>query len=38
MTVGGGAFGIAGMFVGVPLAAVAYRLLRNDVYGTGPSR
>lgn len=32
VTVGGGAFGIAGMFVGVPLAAVAYRLLRNDVY------
>lgn len=38
VTVGGGAFGIAGMFVGVPMAAVVYRLLRNDVYGTGPSR
>ena len=36
VTVGGGAFGIAGMFVGVPLAAVAYRLLRNDVYGVAP--
>ena len=32
VTVGGGAFGVVGMFVGVPLAAVAYRLLRNDVY------
>lgn len=32
VTVGGGAFGILGMFVGVPLAAIAYRLLRNDVY------
>lgn len=37
VTVGGGAFGIAGMFVGVPLAACCYRLLRNDVYGTSPS-
>ena len=36
VTVGGGAFGIAGMFVGVPLAAIAYRLLRNDVYRLGP--
>ncbi len=36
VTVGGGAFGIAGMFVGVPLAACAYRLLRNDVYGVTP--
>lgn len=35
VTVGGGAFGIAGMFVGVPLAAVGYRLLRNDVYRLG---
>lgn len=33
VTVGGGAFGIAGMFVGVPLAACAYRLIKNDVYG-----
>ncbi len=32
VTVGGGAFGILGMFVGVPLAAIVYRLLRNDVY------
>ncbi|WP_072371830.1 AI-2E family transporter [Thermophilibacter mediterraneus] len=37
VTVGGGAFGILGMFLGVPLAAVAYRLLRNDVYGLGPA-
>lgn len=36
VTVGGGAFGIAGMFAGVPLAACAYRLLRNDVYGVTP--
>lgn len=36
VTIGGGAFGIAGMFVGVPLAACAYRLLRNDVYGVTP--
>ncbi|MDN0064351.1 AI-2E family transporter [Collinsella ihumii] len=33
VTVGGGAFGIVGMFVGVPLAACAYRLIKNDVYG-----
>lgn len=38
VTVGGGAFGIAGMFVGVPLAACAYRLLRNDVLGITPGR
>lgn len=36
VTVGGGAFGILGMFLGVPLAAVAYRLLRNDVRGLTP--
>lgn len=36
VTVGGGAFGIAGMFVGVPLAAVVYRLIRNDVYARRP--
>ena len=38
VTVGGGVWGIAGMFVGVPLAACAYRLLRNDVYGLTPGR
>ncbi len=31
VTVGGGLFGIMGMLVGVPLAATAYRLLREDV-------
>ena len=36
VTVGGGAFGIVGMFVGVPLAAIAYRLLKNDVHGLTP--
>lgn len=36
VTVGGGAFGILGMFLGVPLAAVAYRLLKNDVRGLTP--
>ena len=36
VTVGGGAFGIFGMFIGVPLAAIAYRLVRNDVYARVP--
>lgn len=36
VTVGGSAFGILGMFLGVPLAAVIYRLLRNDVHGVSP--
>lgn len=31
VTVGGGVLGIAGMLLGVPLAAVLYRLLREDV-------
>lgn len=31
VTVGGGIMGIAGMLLGVPLAAAAYRLLREDV-------
>lgn len=31
VTVGGGVAGISGMFLGVPLAAVLYRLLREDV-------
>ncbi len=31
VTVGGGILGIAGMFLGVPLAAAAYRLIREDV-------
>lgn len=38
VTVGGGVGGIAGMFVGVPLAACAFRLLRNDVLGITPGR
>ena len=36
VTVGGGAFGILGMFLGVPLAATIYRLLKNDVCGLTP--
>jgi len=31
VTVGGGLAGIAGMLLGVPLAAVAYRIIRDDV-------
>ena len=31
VTVGGGVLGIAGMLIGVPLAAAVYRLLREDV-------
>ena len=31
VTVGGGIMGIGGMLLGVPLAAAAYRLLRDDV-------
>jgi predicted PurR-regulated permease PerM len=31
VTVGGGMMGIAGMLLGVPLAAAAYRILRDDV-------
>ncbi len=32
VTVGGGVMGIGGMLLGVPVAAVIYRLLREDVY------
>lgn len=31
VTIGGGLFGIAGMLLGVPLAATAYQLLREDM-------
>lgn len=31
VTIGGGLFGIIGMLIGVPIAAVAYKLLKNDV-------
>ncbi len=31
VTVGGGIFGILGMLIGVPLAATAYRLIKEDV-------
>ena len=31
VTIGGGVMGIAGMLIGVPLAATIYRLLREDV-------
>ena len=33
VTVGGGIMGISGMLLGVPLAAAAYRILRDDVTG-----
>lgn len=33
VTVGGGIMGIMGMFLGVPLAAAAYRVIRDDVNG-----
>ena len=33
VTVGGGIMGISGMLLGVPLAAAAYRILREDVNG-----
>lgn len=31
VTVGGGMFGVMGMMLGVPVAATAYRLIKNDV-------
>lgn len=31
VTVGGGVMGIAGMLIGVPIAAACYRLVRNDL-------
>ena len=37
VTVGGGVLGIPGMLLGVPLTAAAYRLIRNDVYGSAES-
>jgi predicted PurR-regulated permease PerM len=33
VTLGGGAFGLVGMLVGVPLSSVVYSLLREDVSG-----
>ena len=33
VTIGGGVAGILGMLLGVPVAAAAYRILRNDVNG-----
>ena len=35
VTVGGGIMGIGGMLIGVPLAATAYRVIRNDVNKNG---
>ncbi len=32
VTIGGGVMGIAGMLIGVPIAAACYRLLREDVF------
>jgi len=37
VTIGGGVMGIAGMLLGVPLAATIYRLLREDV-NRGPEK
>ena len=37
VTVGGGLFGIIGMLIGVPLAATAYRLIKEDVNKSVPS-
>ncbi|MBR5509137.1 MAG: AI-2E family transporter, partial [Lachnospiraceae bacterium] len=31
VTIGGGVFGVLGMLLGVPIAAAAYRLLREDM-------
>ncbi len=36
VTVGGGILGILGMLLGVPLAAAAYRILREDIHGKTP--
>ena len=36
VTIGGGVMGIAGMLIGVPLAAAIYRLLREDVNRVSP--
>ncbi len=33
ITVGGGIFGVLGMLLGVPIAAAAYRILREDIHG-----
>lgn len=35
ITIGGGILGIPGMLLGVPMAAVAYRLLSEDVHKSG---
>ena len=36
ITVGGGVLGVGGMLLGVPLTAVAYRLIREDVRKSAP--
>lgn len=33
VTIGGGVAGIFGMFIGVPIVATIYRILRNDLHG-----
>ena len=38
VTVGGGLGGIGGMLLGVPVAATAYKLIRNDVAGRNGRR
>ncbi|MBQ9914475.1 MAG: AI-2E family transporter [Clostridia bacterium] len=37
VTIGAGVFGILGMLISVPIAATAYRLLRNELSGEGLS-
>ena len=37
VTIGAGVFGILGMLISVPIAATAYRLLRNELDGNGIS-
>lgn len=37
VTVGGGVLGIWGMLIGVPIAAVAYRLIREDLNASEPA-
>ena len=34
VTIGGGIMGVAGMLLGVPVAAAAYRILKEDMNGT----
>ncbi len=35
VTIGGGIMGVAGMLIGVPIAAALYKMLRDDINGKG---